>query len=117
MPDMKGVFIFFGVRKTGIFCRPIGPGKKPRRDNVVFFAAAGDAIAAGYRPCKRCRPLHPAGRTPETVRQVLECLDASPAVWLRDADLRAINVEPSAVRRWFKAHHGITFHSFQRCRG
>jgi len=33
-----GRFII-GVRTTGIYCRPSCPARKPRRENVLFFAA------------------------------------------------------------------------------
>ncbi len=47
---------FVAVRTTGIYCRPICPARTPRRENVQFFACAAAAAAAGFRPCKRCRP-------------------------------------------------------------
>lgn len=47
---------FYGVTSTGIFCRPSCPSKVPRRENVRIFASAAEAMAAGFRPCKRCRP-------------------------------------------------------------
>lgn len=50
-----GVF-FYGVASTGIFCRPSCPSRPPRRDRVRFFPTADAALAAGFRPCKRCRP-------------------------------------------------------------
>ncbi len=47
---------FYGVKSTGIFCRPSCNSKVPLRKNVVFFKTAEDAMKAGFRPCKRCRP-------------------------------------------------------------
>ena len=47
---------FYGVASTGIFCRPSCPSRPPRRDRVRFFPTADAALAAGFRPCKRCRP-------------------------------------------------------------
>ena len=47
---------FYGVASTGIFCRPSCPSRPPRRDRVRFFPTADAALAAGVRPCKRCRP-------------------------------------------------------------
>ncbi len=47
---------FYSVRTTGVFCRPSCGARTPRRENVSFHASASDAIAAGFRPCKRCRP-------------------------------------------------------------
>src|SRR5207253_10997418 len=52
----NGIF-FLGVRTTGIFCRPTCPARKPLPKNVEYFPTAKAALAAGYRPCKRCLPL------------------------------------------------------------
>lgn len=50
-----GVF-FYGVKTTGIFCRPSCKSKVPRRNNVEFFDEIKEAYAYGLRSCKRCRP-------------------------------------------------------------
>jgi len=50
-----GLF-FYGVKTTGIFCRPSCSARTPDRGNVVFFDNDINAIAAGFRPCKKCRP-------------------------------------------------------------
>lgn len=47
---------FYGVRTTGIFCRPSCRAKAPLRENVQYFNEAADALREGFRPCKRCRP-------------------------------------------------------------
>src|SRR5262249_47363365 len=47
---------FIGVPTPGFYCRPICPSPTARRANVVFFRSAGEAVAAGFRPCLRCRP-------------------------------------------------------------
>lgn len=55
-----GLF-FVGVSTTGIYCRPICPAKKARRESCTFYVSAGAAEQDGYRPCLRCRPeLAPA---------------------------------------------------------
>lgn len=51
----RAAFVF-AVITTGIFCRPGCPSRSPRRENVVFFDTPDQARAAGYRPCRRCRP-------------------------------------------------------------
>lgn len=53
-PAFDGKF-FFGVKTTGIYCRPICPAK-PKKENIVFFKNPEQAEAAGYRSCLRCRP-------------------------------------------------------------
>lgn len=53
--DWDGRF-YFGVVTTGIYCRPSCRVRKPRRENVRFFASPADARVAGLRPCRRCHP-------------------------------------------------------------
>jgi AraC family transcriptional regulator of adaptative response/methylated-DNA-[protein]-cysteine methyltransferase len=50
-----GRFVF-GVRSTGIYCRPSCPARKPGRVQVVFFPDSPAAEHAGFRACRRCRP-------------------------------------------------------------
>jgi AraC family transcriptional regulator of adaptative response/methylated-DNA-[protein]-cysteine methyltransferase len=47
---------FYAVTTTGVYCRPGCASRLPRRENVRFFADTAAAEAAGFRPCKRCRP-------------------------------------------------------------
>lgn len=51
-----GVFVYC-VKTTQIFCRPNCRARLARRSNVEFFSTTAEAQAAGYRACKRCRPL------------------------------------------------------------
>ena len=110
-----GLF-YTGVRTTGIFCRPSCPARKPKRENVEFFPTARDAMFAGYRPCRRCRPLEAPGQAPAWLSGLLEAVDDAPERRWTDADLRAHGVHPDRVRRWFKANHGMTFHAYARAR-
>jgi AraC family transcriptional regulator of adaptative response / DNA-3-methyladenine glycosylase II len=54
-PRFDGRF-FIAIETTGIFCRPICPSPTANARNVVYFATAASAAAAGFRPCLRCRP-------------------------------------------------------------
>ncbi len=47
---------FYGVRTTGVYCRPGCASRLPLRTNTAFYATAAAAEADGFRPCKRCRP-------------------------------------------------------------
>lgn len=111
----EGLFVF-GVRTTGIFCRPTCPARKPAQKNVSFFANTADALFAGFRPCKRCYPMEPAGAVPEWLRTLIKALEKDPSRRWQDQDLRDFKLEPSRVRRWFKQHHDMTFHAYQRAR-
>lgn len=50
-----GAFVY-AVRTTGVYCRPGCASRLPRRENVAFYEGPIAAEAAGFRPCKRCRP-------------------------------------------------------------
>lgn len=112
-PSFEGTF-FAGIKTTGIFCRPTCTARKPKRENVEFFASAKDAILKGYRACKVCHPMEKAGSTTEYVDRVLRLLDEDPSLKLKDYDLLKLDIEPSKIRRWFLKNHGITFHAYQR---
>ncbi len=110
-----GVF-FTGVRTTGVFCRPVCPAKKPHEDNVEFFSSTQAALLAGFRPCKRCRPMEPPGSHPAWLGDLMRDFDAEPHRRWTDQDLRARGLSPERVRRWFQSHHGMTFHAYGRAR-
>src|SRR5690349_12044862 len=50
-----GLF-FTAVTSTRIYCRPVCPAPAAKAKNVVYYANAAAAEAAGFRPCLRCRP-------------------------------------------------------------
>jgi AraC family transcriptional regulator of adaptative response/methylated-DNA-[protein]-cysteine methyltransferase len=108
-----GVF-FFGVQTTGIFCRPSCPSR-PRREHLAFFQEAGEAVRAGYRPCKRCQPELAHGRPPEWVATLMARVAEAPDEKISAHELRSMGVSPERARRWFQKHHGMTFAAW--CRG
>ena len=112
-PEYDGVF-FTGVRTTGIFCRSVCTARKPKRENVTFFADTKQALLSGYRPCRVCRPLEARGVPPAEVKTLLEDIERDPSLRLRDSELRARGIDPVALRRWFKKQHGLTFQAYLR---
>lgn len=113
--SFDGIFVT-GVHTTGIFCRTTCPARKPRPENLSFFPTAHDALLAGYRPCRRCRPLVPRGTPPEWLRSLLEEVEADPTRRWTDTEVRKAGLSPERVRRWFKKHHGMTFQAYSRAR-
>lgn len=109
-----GLF-YLGVRTTGIFCRPGCPARTPLPKNVEFFASPKDAMAAGYRPCKRCRPLDPDAQ-PDWAAKLLAEIEADPDARITGRDLRARGIDPATARRHFLKHYGMTFQAFARSR-
>ena len=53
-----GIF-YVAVRTTKIVCLPSCPAM-PLAKNVDFYDTLDEALKAGYRPCKRCKPENPA---------------------------------------------------------
>ncbi len=109
-----GLFLL-AVRTTRIFCRPTCPARKPLVRNVEYFVAPEDALAAGYRACKRCRPLaedaHPAW-----AKGLMAEIARAPDTRITEAGLRARGVNPTTARRWFRRHTGMSFSAFARAR-
>ncbi len=114
-PAFEGIF-FVGVATTGIFCRPTCRVRTPKRENVEFFASPSDALHAGYRPCRRCRPLDRGRSAPPLVAELLAAVEDAPTGRLRDADLAQRGIDPSTARRTFKRYCGMTFHAYHRAR-
>ncbi|MBN3765193.1 bifunctional DNA-binding transcriptional regulator/O6-methylguanine-DNA methyltransferase Ada [Burkholderia sp. Ac-20365] len=104
---------FYGVRTTGVFCRPSCASRLPRRENVDFFVSADEARAAGYRECKRCQP----GGLPrelEIVNRACAALDADPQQRLTLAQLSdAVHVSPFHLQRLFKRVVGVSPRQYQ----
>jgi len=105
---MDGVFVY-GVATTRIFCRPSCASRQPLPQNVSFFARATEAEAAGYRPCKRCRPeapQHPATALMEAACRYIE-EHAGDSFTLASL-ARHIGYSPFHLQRTFKAALGVT---------
>jgi AraC family transcriptional regulator of adaptative response/methylated-DNA-[protein]-cysteine methyltransferase len=80
-PRYDGAFVY-GVRSTGIYCRPSCPSRRPRRAQVDFFPVPEVAERAGFRPCRRCQPSEAAAPDPRVplVRAACRLIDAHPDV-------------------------------------
>jgi AraC family transcriptional regulator, regulatory protein of adaptative response / methylated-DNA-[protein]-cysteine methyltransferase len=104
-----GAFVF-AVRTTGIFCRPSCPSRRPKRRNVLFFTLNSEAVAAGFRACKRCKPTETSTAQNQAwiVEQAcrsLETNDPEPSL----AELAAAaGLSPFHFHRVFKAQIGIS---------
>lgn len=105
---------FTCVKSTKIFCRPICPAKTPMAKNVEFLPSAKNAMEAGYRPCKRCRPIDMGAQPPNWMEELRETVEKEPHRRLKDQDLRDRGLDPVAVRRAFLNRYQLTFHAYQR---
>lgn len=107
---------YYAVATTGVFCRPSCASRLPRRENVAFFDTAEEARAAGFRPCKRCRP-DGLPRDLAIVERACAALDADPAARLTLAQLsEAVHVSPFHLQRLFKRIVGVSPREYQAAR-
>src|SRR5687768_5054840 len=113
--SFDGVF-YIAVKTTGIFCRPVCPARTPLERNVEYFATPGDALFAGYRPCKRCKPLDRVQKRPEWVGEAMALIEESSDRRAANKDLRQRGLSPERLRRYFKQHYGMTFQAYARGR-
>ncbi len=69
--------LYVAIISTGIVCFPSCRSRSPRRENVRVYERVVEALRAGFRPCKRCKPDAGIQWTPdsEIVRQVSEIIE------------------------------------------
>lgn len=107
-----GRFVY-AVRSTGVYCRPSCPSRRPRRAQVSFFAAAGDAERAGFRECRRCRPRS-GGTTEAPVQRARAHLEAHAEERVTLTALaRVAGLSASRLQRTFKAALGMSPREYQ----
>jgi len=109
--DPNGEF-FYAVLTTGVFCRPGCSSRLPRCENVRFFATTEQAQAAGFRPCKRCKPSIASINPLDEVRSHLEA-HADRPVPLAELG-RIAGLSPFTVQRLFKRAMGVSPLAYQR---
>lgn len=112
-PGYVGIF-FVAVKTTGVFCIATCRARKPKRENVLFYTDFKEALDAGFRPCKICRPTENTHGAPSSVVQAIELIHANPKERIKDWQLKQQGISPEQIRRWFGKHYGMTFHAFQR---
>jgi AraC family transcriptional regulator of adaptative response/methylated-DNA-[protein]-cysteine methyltransferase len=113
--SFDGLF-YAGITSTMIFCRPSCPARKPKPEHVEFYGSVREALFAGFRPCRRCRPLEQGGQIPTWVAGLIDRVETNPSLRIRDDGLRAMGLDPAAVRRYFKRAYGMTFQAYSRAR-
>ncbi len=101
---------YYSVRTTGVYCRPACAARLARRENVAFHATPAEAEAAGFRPCKRCKPTQApqAERYAETVAAACRAIEAAETPPSLDALAQAAGLSPHHFHRVFKSVAGVT---------
>src|ERR1700730_13502121 len=101
----------YGVKSTGIFCRPTCASKKPSRDNVVFFSTAQDALKGGFRACLRCLPDRDQEKPQHvlSIEKACKYIDENYGEKIKLSTLAALaNQSPFYFHRRFKQVTGVT---------
>jgi AraC family transcriptional regulator, regulatory protein of adaptative response / methylated-DNA-[protein]-cysteine methyltransferase len=104
-----GEFVF-AVSSTGVYCRPSCAARRPRRENVRFFARPEQAEQAGYRACLRCRPKAASGNTEsDGVKAICRFIEQHlDELVTLDRLGKEFRQSPFHLQRRFKAVLGIT---------
>ena len=107
--NRDGEFVF-AVSSTGVYCRPSCAARRPRRENVRFFARPDAAEEAGYRACLRCRPRAWSGNAEsDSVKAICRFIEQHLDEPLTlDRLGKEFDQSPFHLQRRFKAVVGIT---------
>ena len=108
---------FYAVTSQGIVCRLGCPARPPLRRHVRFFGGVAEALAEGFRPCRRCDP--------DGARAAVHAAAVRAACTAITAAIEAGEAAPSlaelAARAGYARHHflrlfrevaGVTPHAF-----
>lgn len=116
-PAADASFVY-GVKTTGIYCRPTCKARLARRSNVSFYIDSTLADAAGFRACKRCRP-ELASFEPqkdivlEACESIKNSVDLNEKLSLKQLASQA-SLTTSHFHRVFKQHTGLTPEGYRR---
>ncbi|WP_025856015.1 bifunctional DNA-binding transcriptional regulator/O6-methylguanine-DNA methyltransferase Ada [Pseudomonas sp. CHM02] len=108
-PQADALFVY-GVKTTGVYCRPSSASRLPRPENIEFFDTPAQAEAAGYRASQRAAgdqtqlAAHHAQLVADACRHI-EQAETAPS--LNALALQA-NLSPFHFHRVFKAVTGLT---------
>jgi AraC family transcriptional regulator of adaptative response/methylated-DNA-[protein]-cysteine methyltransferase len=106
---------FVCVKTTKIYCLPSCKAKLPLPKNVVFVETRDEAIAAGFRGCKRCRSEFFPNTQPPWLEPVIETITQSHSRKLDEQSLADVaRVDISTIRRYFKSYKNTTPMAYHR---
>ncbi len=101
---------FFSVKTTGVYCRPSCAARPARPENVDFHLTTADAEAAGFRPCKRCKPEQPSlvEQHAAKVTQACRLIETAEEMPSLDALATRAGISRFHFHRVFKSITGLT---------
>jgi AraC family transcriptional regulator of adaptative response/methylated-DNA-[protein]-cysteine methyltransferase len=101
---------YYGVRTTGVYCRPSCAARPARPENVSFYGTREEAEQAGLRPCKRCQPDRPTLAEQYTARVTQACriIEGTENIPILDVLARQAGMSTYHFHRVFKKVTGLT---------
>ena len=106
---------YVGVKTTGIYCLPSCRAKRPLARNIAFFADRSEAIAAGFRGCKRCNSETYPDVAPPWLAELLTLMKRELGDRIDEGRLvQVAGADISTIRRHFKEHFHTTPMAFHR---
>jgi AraC family transcriptional regulator, regulatory protein of adaptative response / methylated-DNA-[protein]-cysteine methyltransferase len=108
-PAADGAFVY-SVKTTGVYCRPTCPSRLAHRNNVRFHATYEEAEAAGFRPCKRCKPTGEsvAQHQASIVARACRIIEESEEMPNLDDLASSVGLSSYHFHRLFKEQTGLT---------
>jgi AraC family transcriptional regulator, regulatory protein of adaptative response / methylated-DNA-[protein]-cysteine methyltransferase len=104
---------YYGVITTGVFCLPSCAARAARPENLRFYFEAQDAIDAGLRACKRCRPLD-AKREVIQIIETARYIEANSSEQLTLTHLaQRVGMTPARFRKTFRKTFAVTPGEYQ----
>lgn len=101
---------YYSVETTGVYCRPSCAARLAKRTNVRFHDTREDAVQAGFRPCKRCKPDQPSldQLHAEKIAQACRLIEGADEEPKLDALAEAVGLSSYHFHRIFKQALGVT---------
>jgi AraC family transcriptional regulator of adaptative response/methylated-DNA-[protein]-cysteine methyltransferase len=101
---------YYSVKTTGVYCRPSCASRRPNPKNVRFHLTQADAIRAGFRACRRCKPDQEASDKAQAARiaavcRLIESAETTPSLAVL---AKRAGFSPYHFHRLFKATTGVT---------
>ena len=101
---------YYSVKTTGVYCKPSCGARLARPENIDFHLTTAAAEAAGYRPCKRCKPDQAplAEQYTAKVAQICRLIEQSDRTLKLQTLAAHADMSVYHFHRMFKAVTGLT---------
>ena len=102
---------YYAVITTGVFCKPSCSSRTAKPENIRFYLTPEIAMQAGYRPCKRCKPLQVEDQMAIQLARYIE-KHVEDKLTLDTLSIVA-GTTPSKLQRLFKQSLGLSPKEYQ----